>query len=68
MFLVGQNLNYVHMTYSLLENLFLINPNRYLLFGDYFSPHHRNIASEYKLQRKPIMKLKQAFSLVSFTK
>ena len=22
----------------------------------YFSPHHRNILSEYKLQRKPIMK------------
>ena len=29
-------------------DLLLINPSRYLLFGVYFSPHHRNIVSEYK--------------------
>ena len=38
--------------------------SRYLLLGVYFSPHQRNIASKYKLQRKAIMK-KKTFSLVS---
>ena len=48
-------------------DLILINSSRYLLSGVYYSPHHRNIVSKYKLQRKPIIK-KQAFSLVSFMK
>ena len=43
MFFIGQNLNYVHMTYSFLE--LLINWSRYLLFGVYFSPHHINTLS-----------------------
>ena len=57
MFFIGQNLKHVHMTYSFLELLifFFINTS-YLLFEVYFSPHHRNTVSEYKLLRKPIMK------------
>ena len=58
MFFIGQNLNHVHMTYSFLELLifFWLTKVRYLFFGVYFSPDNRNIASEYKLQKKPIMK------------
>ena len=37
------------------------------MFEVYFSRHQRNIVCEYKLYRKPIMKLKQTFSLVSDT-
>ena len=46
------------MTYYFLETfaLLLINSSRYLAFGVYFSPHQRNIACEYKLHEKPIMK------------
>ena len=40
-------------------DLLLISFNWYLLFGLYFSLHQRNIVCKYKLQRKPIMKLKQ---------
>ena len=60
------------ISYSFLELLIffrdfvLINSSTYLLLGVYFSLHHWNIISEYKLQQKPIMKWKQAFSLVSF--
>ena len=37
-------------------DLLLMNSSRYLFFGVYFPPHHRNIVSENKLQKKPIMK------------
>ena len=57
MFFIGQNLNHLHMIlFAGTFRLPLINSSRYWLFGVYFSPYDRNIASEYKLQRKPIIK------------
>ena len=57
MFFIGQNLNLFHMTYSFLELLifFLLTQVDIYCLGVYFPPHHRNIVSEFKLQRKPIM-------------
>ena len=57
MFFIGQNLNLFHMTYSFLELLifFLLTQVDIYCLGVYFPSHHRNIVSEYKLQRKAIM-------------
>ena len=41
----------------------MINSSRYLAFGVYFSLHQRNIAYEYKLHGKSVMKQKQYFHL-----
>ena len=39
-------------------DLLLINSSKYLLFGVYFSLHQKNTVCKYKLQRRPIIKLK----------
>ena len=63
--------SHVHMTYYFLELLIYLVIYIYvvdiLVFRGYFSSYRRNIACEYKLHRKPIIKYKQTFSLVSDT-